>query len=183
MRRVVTRHDSKGRSVFTSDGDVPRYVVNKAGGYGIGIIWTTEDTAIIPVPPGEPTTNMQQQYFPAAGGSRFLYVDFLTEAFAQDAVRKGVDPLEATREFLDAFPGLGGTMEEDAPGLHASVTIDYGVVLSGHVELELDDGVKKVLGPGDCVVQNGTRHRWHNAGTETCRTVFSVVGAARRAAR
>jgi quercetin dioxygenase-like cupin family protein len=61
--------------------------------------------------------------------------------------------------------------------MHASVTIDYGFVVSGQVELELDDGVKKTLRTGDCVVQNGTRHRWHNAGTETCRTVFTVVGA------
>jgi quercetin dioxygenase-like cupin family protein len=90
-----------------------------------------------------------------------------------------VDPLAATREFFEAFPGLGGTMEEDTPGMHASLTVDYGVVLSGQVELELDDGVKKTLGPGDCVIRNGTRHRWHNVGAETCRVVFSVVGARR----
>jgi len=179
MRRVVTGHDSKGRAVFVSDGEVPRYFVNKAGGYGIGILWSTEETPSIPVPPGEPTTVAQQQYFPAAGGSRFLYVDFLPDSFAQEAARRGVDPIEATREFFEAFPGLGGTMEEDAPGMHASMTIDYGIVLSGHVELELDDGAKKTLGPGDSVIQNGTRHRWHNAGADNCRVVFSVVGARR----
>ncbi|TDU31833.1 cupin domain [Panacagrimonas perspica] len=178
MRRVVTGHDSKGRAVFVSDGEAPRYFANKAGGYGIGILWSTEETASIPVPPGDPSTSLQP-YFPAAGGSRFLYVDFLPDSFAQDAARRGVDPVEATREFFEAFPGLGGTMEEDAPGMHASMTIDYGFVVSGQVELELDDGVKKTLGPGDSVIQNGTRHRWYNPGADNCRVVFSVIGARR----
>lgn len=177
MRRIVTGHDSKGRAVFTADGEAPRYFVNKAGGYGIGILWATEEVPSIPVPSGEPTTDPKQQYFPAAHGSRFLFVDFLPESFAQEAARRGVDPVEATREFFDAFPGLGGTMEEDAPGMHASVTIDYGFVVSGEVVLELDDGAKTTLRAGDCVVQNGTRHRWHNAGAQTCRMVFSVIGA------
>jgi len=30
--------------------------------------------------------------------------------------------------------------------------------------LELDDGVKLTLRPGDTYVQNGTRHRWSNKG-------------------
>lgn len=178
MRRVVTGHDSNGRSVFVTDGEAPRYFVNKAGGYGIGVLWSTEETPSVPVPPGEPTT-VPQQYFPEATGSRFLYVDFLPDSFAEDAARRGVDPVEATREFFEVFPGLGGTMEEDVPGMHASMTIDYGFVQSGHVELELDDGVKKTLGPGDSVIQNGTRHRWHNPGADTCRVVFSVIGARR----
>jgi hypothetical protein len=41
-------------------------------------------------------------------------------------------------------------------------TIDYDLVLSGEVYLELDDGVAILLKPGDCVVQNGTRQAWHN---------------------
>jgi len=40
------------------------------------------------------------------------------------------------------------------------------VVLSGELILELDDGVEKVLRPGDTVVQNGTRHRGGNRETE-----------------
>ena len=179
MRRVVTGHDASGKSVFVSDGEAPRYVINKAGGYGIGVLWATEETASIPVAPGDPSLKAFQ-YFPDAGGSRFLYVEFRPESFAQEAARRGVDPVQATQEFFAALPGLGGTMEEDVPGMHASVTIDYGIVLSGNVELELDDGVKKVLGPGDCVIQNGTRHRWHNAGSETCLVVFSVIGATRK---
>jgi quercetin dioxygenase-like cupin family protein len=51
-------------------------------------------------------------------------------------------------------------LEPDNPGMHATDTVDFGVVLSGEVILELDDGVEKVLRPGDTVMQDGTRHRW-----------------------
>jgi quercetin dioxygenase-like cupin family protein len=48
--------------------------------------------------------------------------------------------------------------------MHTTDTIDFEVVLSGEVTLELDDGVKKVLRSGDTMVQNGTRHRWGEPG-------------------
>lgn len=51
------------------------------------------------------------------------------------------------------------------------------VVLAGKIGLELDDGAEVLLGPGDVVVQNGTRHRWHNRGTEPATMVVVVIGA------
>jgi quercetin dioxygenase-like cupin family protein len=45
------------------------------------------------------------------------------------------------------------------------------------VALELDDGAEVVLGPGDTVVQNGTRHRWRNAGDTTARLAVFMCGA------
>jgi quercetin dioxygenase-like cupin family protein len=50
--------------------------------------------------------------------------------------------------------------------------------MSGQVELELDDGVKTLLGPGDIVVQRGTMHLWRNpSDTELCRIVFVLIEA------
>ena len=54
--------------------------------------------------------------------------------------------------------------DPDEAGMHRSATIDYDIVLEGTIGLELDDGVEVTLHPGDVVVQNGTRHRWHNRG-------------------
>ena len=45
--------------------------------------------------------------------------------------------------------------------------------------LELDDGVERVLRPGDTVVQNGTRHRWGNRGTEPAVLAVFITGARR----
>ena len=50
-----------------------------------------------------------------------------------------------------------------------------GVV--GH--MELDDGAEVTLSPGDTVVQNGTRHRWRNPGTEPAVMGVAIVGAHR----
>jgi len=36
--------------------------------------------------------------------------------------------------------------------------VDFDVVISGEIYLELDNGAEVLLEPGDCVIQNGTRH-------------------------
>ncbi|OOF94939.1 hypothetical protein ASPCADRAFT_37024, partial [Aspergillus carbonarius ITEM 5010] len=46
--------------------------------------------------------------------------------------------------------------------MHRTVSIDYGVVLEGEVELVLDSGETRVLGRGDVAVQRGTNHAWRN---------------------
>jgi len=62
--------------------------------------------------------------------------------------------------------------------MHRSNSIDYGIVLSGRVVLELDDGAETELGPGDVVVQRGTIHLWRNpSDNEVCRIVFILIEA------
>lgn len=71
----------------------------------------------------------------------------------------------------DIFPG------EQSP-MHRTSSLDYGILLSGLLELELDDGAVVSLSPGDIVVQRGTIHRWRNpSATETCRIVFVLTEA------
>lgn len=84
-------------------------------------------------------------------------------------------------------PGAGITMPggtllrviEQAPGaetpMHRTSSIDYAIVLEGECELELDSGEVRSLGPGDVVVQRGTRHRWRNPGDRPCRYAFVLV--------
>ena len=63
--------------------------------------------------------------------------------------------------------------------MHRTNSIDYGIVMSGEVELELDDGATTRLGPGDIVVQRGTIHLWRNPSTsQACRIVFVLTEAA-----
>ena len=52
-------------------------------------------------------------------------------------------------------------------------------MLSGEVVLELDNGVERTLRAGDVNIQNGTRHRWRNRGTEPATTAVVRVGALR----
>jgi hypothetical protein len=46
--------------------------------------------------------------------------------------------------------------------MHRTVSLDYGVVLEGVVELVLDSGETRVLHRGDVAVQRGTNHAWRN---------------------
>lgn len=62
--------------------------------------------------------------------------------------------------------------------MHRTSSLDYGIVVSGQLELELDDGNKTVLNAGDIVVQRGTMHLWRNPSqTDVCRVVFVLTEA------
>ena len=50
---------------------------------------------------------------------------------------------------------------ESSP-MHRTRSLDLGIILEGEVELELDNGLKRVLKAGDTIVQRGTVHRWRN---------------------
>jgi quercetin dioxygenase-like cupin family protein len=65
--------------------------------------------------------------------------------------------------------------------MHRTNSLDYGIVMSGTVELELEDGVAVRLGAGDIVVQRGTIHAWRNpSATEPARIVFILTEATAR---
>jgi quercetin dioxygenase-like cupin family protein len=62
--------------------------------------------------------------------------------------------------------------------MHRSSSIDYGIILSGKIELELDNGSVKTIGQGGIIVQRGTIHKWRNPSlTEICRIVFVLTEA------
>ena len=54
-------------------------------------------------------------------------------------------------------------------GMHRSDTVDVGIVVSGEIWIELDDGAETLLRTGDCLVQHGTIHAWHNRTDEPWR--------------
>ena len=64
--------------------------------------------------------------------------------------------------------------------MHRTDSTDFGIILSGNVAVELDDGVEVVLSAGDVVVQNGTRHRWRVVGDVPATLASFIIGARRR---
>lgn len=64
-----------------------------------------------------------------------------------------------------------------APRMHRSDSIDYAVVMSGEIDMELDDGNEVHLRAGDVMVQRGTIHNWVNRGTEPCVIAFTLIDA------
>ena len=67
-------------------------------------------------------------------------------------------------------------------GIHATATIDVGLLLSGTLELALpDDGelstfTSTVLNAGDVVIQRGTLHRWRPVGPDGAVLVSVMIG-------
>ena len=64
-----------------------------------------------------------------------------------------------------------------APRNHRTDSIDYAVVMSGEIDMELDDGKSVHLKAGDVLVQRGTIHNWVNKGTAPCVIAFVLVAA------
>ena len=60
--------------------------------------------------------------------------------------------------------------------VHRTDSIDYAVVISGEIDMELEDSVVH-LKAGDVLVQRGTVHNWVNRGTEPCLIAFTLIHA------
>jgi len=63
-----------------------------------------------------------------------------------------------------------------APRNHRTDSVDYAVVMSGEIDMELD-GTVVHLKAGDVLVQRGTIHNWVNRGTEPCVMAFVLIDA------
>ena len=79
-------------------------------------------------------------------------------------------PPNGTRFTVNDFP------PGNHPMMHRTETIDYVIVLSGEIDMVMDDSTVH-LKAGDIMVQRGTNHAWANRGTETCRIAFILVDA------
>jgi quercetin dioxygenase-like cupin family protein len=72
---------------------------------------------------------------------------------------------------VDMLPGASSP-------LHRTDSIDYGIIISGEIELELENNVSKRIGAGEIIVQRGTIHKWKNPSeTVVCRIVFVLIEA------
>ncbi|KAF1813572.1 hypothetical protein P152DRAFT_285412 [Eremomyces bilateralis CBS 781.70] len=89
-------------------------------------------------------------------------------------------------DYLSSPPGLsisnGSVLRhvDFAPGMtsamHRTVSLDYGIVLEGEMDLVLDSGEERRMRRGDCAVQRGTMHSWRNASkTDWARMVFVLL--------
>lgn len=173
VRRVVTGQVDGGKSVFVSDELVEPVTVALLPGTEFHRLWGADDVPMLPTD-GTPTS--QQQYFPPPNGFRW---GFFTLPPGTDATLEGTDIEAALKELEEKLPGMAGHMEPDHPGMHTTDTVDFEVVLSGEVVLELDDGAEVTLKAGDTIVQNGTRHAWHNRADVPVVIAVGIIGARR----
>lgn len=166
IRRVVTGLDADNKAVVLFDSQMPL----QAGPLGLKAtnLWVTnsyplgfsfkDDTASIPV-----------GISPLDNGTKFRVVEFppldaATEAKMEPgALMKAVGPVA---------PARGRPVTH--PLMHRTRSVDYAVVLSGEIDMVLDESIVH-LRSGDTIVQQATNHAWVNHGTETCRILFVLM--------
>lgn len=176
LRRVVTGHDENGRSIVVSDGPIPRsrdFVT--VPGSASALAWSTEPGESVSYDGADPTGEVKT-FVPAVGGTRFI-----VSSLPPDSVytSPGFDAAAAAAEQDEASPGFAELFEPEDPGMHTSPSFDYGIVLTGEIWLELDDGHSTQLQAGDVIIQNGTRHAWRNRSESVTTIAFVLVGAER----
>jgi mannose-6-phosphate isomerase-like protein (cupin superfamily) len=171
VRRVVTGHDAHGKAVIVGDGVVePTTVTLSPTVYHE--LWRADSA---PTLPDAGANGPKTSFFPPVGG--FFLLTFPPGDGGVDI--EGVDIEAGLRELQEKLPGVLETNELDQPGMHTTDTVDMEIVISGEIVLELDDGVETTLRAGDVNIQNGTRHRWHNRGTEPAVMAVAMVGLPR----
>ncbi|NMO01700.1 cupin domain-containing protein [Gordonia sp. TBRC 11910] len=171
LHRVVTGHDDAGRSriLFDDAGTNDVTIDSWPGGLKITELWVTDEA---PANAGfrEDRATRPLQHDPVAGGTIFRWLEF---------------PPETEGESFDAaaiFDALGSDNRPSSEmstrhfSMHRTDSVDYLVILSGTMTMVMDDGEAQ-LGPGTCIVQQGTNHAWVNKGTEPCVMAAILVDA------
>lgn len=147
-RRVVTGHTPEGKSAVLYDSSVPLLEEDSAGA---------------------------RQEDRAGAASRVIWT---TQGFPAD--NDGSSDAASRKVGTSESDGTIFRIVQYAPGVtarhHRTNSIDYAVVLSGSIEMELDSETVQ-LAAGDLLVQRGTIHNWINNGTDPCIIAFVLIGA------
>lgn len=173
-RRVVTGLDGQGRSIIVSDGQAPSTFVFE---HGVGMMYSNlfeTGGAIADHQQGGDTQEPYLQLDPLGMGISWKYL-----VIPPDQRRAGIDGPKLRAEMQAKAPAMSTTGHHDPndPGNHRTDTIDLDYILEGDVELECPGHGSVRLGPGDCVVQRGNWHKWHNRGTTDMRMIAILIGA------
>lgn len=118
------------------------------------------------------------------GNTAVFALSYCTEQFPVDMNNE--QDLSIYQRNVSEAPGLvigSGTVlrhVDIAPGktspMHRTVSLDYGIVIEGKIELVLDSGEKRQMSPGDVAVQRGTMHAWRNmSDTEWGRMLYVLT--------
>jgi mannose-6-phosphate isomerase-like protein (cupin superfamily) len=169
VRRVVTGYDAEGNASILTDADAPVVFTSPSvPGYQIAELCVVDR---IPTPlRGVDVSGRAWGLEPPESGMVCRIVTRPPETQGSD--------LESLLDEVGAGDGRSSRTGSQAarPGQHRTSTIDILIILSG--QLWLTVGSRELqLQPGDCVVQAGVPHAWHNRGSEPCVMVGVMVPA------
>jgi mannose-6-phosphate isomerase-like protein (cupin superfamily) len=164
IRRVVTGLDDNNHAVVLYDSRVP--LTSAPFGIAATNLWITDS-----YPPSlskEDTANRPIGVSPPDNGTKFRVVEFSP----LDPVTEAKMPPEMIMKGVNHPPAKG--LPVTHPMMHRTRSLDYAVILSGEIDMMLDDATVH-LKQGDVVVQQATNHGWVNHGTQPCRILFVLM--------
>ncbi|KXX71131.1 cupin domain-containing protein [Flammeovirga sp. SJP92] len=167
FRRIVTGHSKEGKSIIVNDAIVEK--IDLGGGKEFMQLWGSDT---IPKHPDDGTMEEYLDWFPKVGGHRFFI--WIVPPKSQKN-----DKPKSKEEIESLVPGFLQHFESENPGMHTTDTVDCTYLISGSIVLELDDNVELEMNQGDSIIQNGTRHRWHNRGEIPAVLVTTCIGSER----
>jgi mannose-6-phosphate isomerase-like protein (cupin superfamily) len=170
-RRIVTGHDSTGKAIVLIDDNTP-YTAKRAEGTLQQRIWVT-DKGPADMSGDKDRGGIEVRIAPPEGGSIIRYLDIPPES--EETKKLPADHM--TKMLGDQHHAPKGVRPPRHPGMHRTRTIDYAIVLSGEIDMLLDD-TEVHLKAGDVLVQQATNHAWVNRGTEPCRICFVLIDGA-----
>jgi hypothetical protein len=136
---VVTGQNESGKSVIVRKTSVEPVTLALLPGYEFHRIWGSDS---IPKLSSDGTPPPHPLYFPPKHGFRF---GFFTIPPDVETNIGQIGTAAAVEELQQELPGMVEVLEMDHPGMHTTDTVDFDVVVSGEVYLELDDGAEVLL--------------------------------------
>jgi mannose-6-phosphate isomerase-like protein (cupin superfamily) len=170
IRRVVTGHDTAGKSIFIMDGPAPTVFDRGPGRTCVTELWETRTS------PADNTghadvTDHPNRLPPPPNGSVFRIVEYPPDRLRVAALRGPGESHDTARE------GYARDLANARhPGFHRTATVDYAIVLSGEIYALMDEG-EVLLKPGDVLVQRGTNHAWSNRTDLPVQIAFVLIDA------
>ena len=165
VRRVVTKLDSAGKAVVMFDGAVPLKSFRSPN--PAGEMWATDKS-----PPdfsgNEDRAALKVGLVPPSNGTVFRIVDFVP---IKPETEKG--DINLMMKVVGATTPAKG-LPPRHPMMHRTRSLDYAIIMSGEIDMLLDDS-EVHLKAGDVVVQQATNHAWVNRGDKPCRVAFILM--------
>jgi len=164
IRRVVTGLDENNHAVVLFDSSIPLKqdspVISSTN------FWITDST-----PPSlsrQDTAARPIGVSPPDNGTKFRLVEFAP----LDSATEAKLPPEMIMKGVNHPPEKGIPVKH--PMMHRTRSLDYAVILSGEIDMMLDD-TSVHLKQGDVIVQQATNHGWVNHSAQPCRILFVLM--------
>ena len=171
VRRVVTGLDASGKAIVLFDTKETKPAATQQP--VVRNFWTLNQIpAIASMQDDLGKAEVKANFGPGPQKILFRTVDF--PPAPPDEIVKGMDVNMFMKIAGEEAPKKGRPPVH--PFTHRTKTIDFAVVMSGEIDMVLDDSTVH-LKAGDVVVQQETNHAWVNRGKEVCRISFVQIEA------